>query len=67
MDYACTKDEISNNITMKLAELIGDGAKIQDVKNVIFSTLYDYSVEKITSTEITTCDGSTTEYFWIFI
>lgn len=52
------KEQLINDLVMKLADNVG--ISIGELKNIITMELYDYSVEKIETTEISVGDGSVT-------
>ncbi len=55
-----TKEDLINSLVIRLAD--NTDISVRELKNVIAGELYDYSVEKIDCTELSTGDGSTTEY-----
>lgn len=52
------KEELVNLVTLKLAEK-GNLSK-EDIRNVLITELYNYSISEITSAELSTTNGSTT-------
>ena len=52
-----TKENLINELSIKMSIQLSVSAK--EVKDILVLALYEYSVEKIESTELTTTDGST--------
>lgn len=60
-----TKEELINSLVIRLAD--STNISVRELKNAIAGELYDYSIEKMESTELSVGDGSVTdkllEYF----
>lgn len=55
-----TKEDLINSLVIRLAD--SSNIPIRELKNAIAGELYEYSVEKVECTEVSTGDGSVTEY-----
>ena len=57
------KEELINSLVIDLAD--STDLSVRQLKNIISSKLYDYSIDKIDETGISTrCNGNITEMLW---
>lgn len=57
---ATTKEDLINSLVIRLAD--STNISVRELKNAIAGELYDYSVEKVECTELSTGNGSATDY-----